>query len=345
MRWNDIHIAGLGTWLPQPRTVQSMMDLGLCGDTPPDAYGYESVLVAGTGPEDAPPEMAIRAAATAMKRAGVDAGDYALHLHGSTWFQGLDIWPAASYIAERTVGSSVRAFDIQQRCNIGVSGIEMAATFLRAGFPGSAAMLTTADRFDSPGVDRWNLRPGTVYGDGATALVLSATGGFATLRSTVTTADNFLEGRARGDEQFTTGSRAATHPVRLADREKTFNDASDESELMLRLARVMFGAMWGALEEAEIEIADVAYVALPSVGRSLSGYLLYDLLSVTEDRTTLPYGLRTGHIGAGDWIAGLDHLLESRSLQAGDHVLLMGGGAGYTQTAAVVRIDEVPEWC
>ena len=42
-------------------------------------------------------------------------------------------------------------------------------------------MLTTADRFGGPGANRWQLRHGNAYADGATATILSTEGGFARL--------------------------------------------------------------------------------------------------------------------------------------------------------------------
>jgi 3-oxoacyl-[acyl-carrier-protein] synthase III len=71
---------------------------------------------------------------------------------------------------------------------------------------------------------------------------------------------------------------------------------------------------------------------------------VHHLLGVSEEQTTWEYGRRTGHVGAGDWVLGLEHLLTGNELRAGDLVLLFGGGAGYTCTAAVVEILRVPAW-
>ena len=63
-----------------------------------------------------------------------------------------------------------------------------------------------------------------------------------------------------------------------------------------------------------------------------------------ESETTWEFARRSGHIGAGDWAAGLEDLLLTGQLTPGDHVMLYGGGAGYTITTAVLEILEIPAW-
>ncbi|MEU6285551.1 MULTISPECIES: ketoacyl-ACP synthase III family protein [unclassified Streptomyces] len=342
MRWDDMHVAAVGTWLPEPVQAADAVREGRYTKERYETFDYASVL---RSEDVAPPDMAVFAAETALKRSGVDPSEFSLLLHGSLWFQGLDIWPAASYIAQRTVGRHVPAMDVQQRCNIGVSGIELAAAHLTSGLRGgSAVMLTTADRWSGPAVNRWGLHDMSAYGDGGTAVVVSRRGGFARLLATATAADNSLEGLTRGDEPFRTASPAAGTPVDLTARSAAYAARHDEAELTMRIARTMLRAKKEALADAGLTTADLAKVVTPATGRRKGDHQVHHLLGVTEEQTTWSYGRTTGHVGGGDWAAGLAHLIDTRAVAPGDHVMLFGGGAGYTCTAAVLEITEVPQW-
>ncbi|TVZ80482.1 MULTISPECIES: ketoacyl-ACP synthase III family protein [unclassified Streptomyces] len=348
MRWNEIYVAGLGSWLPEPVAVSECVAAGECGQEWIDDFGYESVRIAREGegePWTAPPDMAVAAARTAHERSGLAKREYSLLLHGSTWYQGLDIWPAASYIAGHTVGTTVPALDVQQRCNVGISALDLAAAHLTAGYGnGSAVMVTTADRFGGPGADRWRLRHGNAYADGGTATVLSTRGGFARLVATATVADNGLEPMARGDEPFGPVSRAAERQVDLTARGDAHKAVSDETLTNIRFGKVMTEAKQAVLDDAGLGTDDIAYVVIPATGRIPGPFQIHHLLGVDESATTWEFARTSGHIGAGDWAAGLEHLLLTGALNPGDHVLLYGGGAGYTITTAVLEILCIPDW-
>src|SRR5262249_23479967 len=137
--------------------------------------GFESIAIA----EDiAAPDMAIRAAQAAVQRSGIPSEDFGLVLHAGFWFQGLEFWPAACYVANKSVGEHAYALDVQQQSLGGLACVRLAAAYLQSGFA-STALLTTADNFAPPAIDRWNTLRDTIFGDAGTALVLSTKTGFA----------------------------------------------------------------------------------------------------------------------------------------------------------------------
>jgi 3-oxoacyl-[acyl-carrier-protein] synthase-3 len=85
-------------------------------------------------------------------------------------------------------------------------------------------------------------------------------------------------------------------------------------------------------------------VVTAATGRFPDGFHFHSMLGVPEERTTWAFGRGTGHVGAGDWFVGLEHLCETGDLAPGDKVLLFGGGAGYTCTAAVIEVLRLPAW-
>jgi 3-oxoacyl-[acyl-carrier-protein] synthase-3 len=47
-----------------------------------------------------------------------------------------------------------------------------------------------------------------------------------------------------------------------------------------------------------------------------------------------------GHLGAGDQICGFNHLLETDRVRPGDRVMLLGVGAGFSWSCAVLEVLE-----
>src|SRR6516164_11703712 len=114
MRLDDLFVAGVSSWLP-PAVAVAVAD-GHYDPAEQAENKFLSITVAGN---EGPPEMAARAGQQALARSGVSPDDIALVLHASLWYQGVDFWPAASYIHQHVLGQGryVPAIDIQQMSN------------------------------------------------------------------------------------------------------------------------------------------------------------------------------------------------------------------------------------
>src|ERR1700743_3745999 len=66
MQFDNLFIAGCGTWLPEPMTVQAAQEAGLCDRKLIWRTQVASVCVAG---DESPPEMAALAAEPALRQA------------------------------------------------------------------------------------------------------------------------------------------------------------------------------------------------------------------------------------------------------------------------------------
>lgn len=112
MRWDALFIAGLGGDVPEPSPVQDAVAAGLLDAERFKTLGYSSICVDEV---TAPPDRAVAAARLAMGRADLIGRDLCMLLHGSLWFQGLDIWPAGSYIAAQAGARPVPCYDVAAR--------------------------------------------------------------------------------------------------------------------------------------------------------------------------------------------------------------------------------------
>ncbi|HWH01648.1 MAG TPA: ketoacyl-ACP synthase III family protein [Pilimelia sp.] len=332
----DIYLAGTGVWLPELSSVQAAVDAGLVGEGH-RGLGYESVAVADGM---AAPDLAVRAARTAVARAGIAGDDYGLVLHASLWFQGLDMWASASYVAHAAVGPEPVAFDVAQRSNGGLGALHLATAYLSAGFA-HTALVTTGDVFAPPGINRWGSQFYTIFGDAGTAVVLSTRGGFARIRATASLADNSLEPWGRGSTPFA-DAPGRELPVQVLRRAAEHAQRADAARSWERLEAIMLAVRDRVLDDAGVKLGEVSRAVLPFIHRGAGRSENYDALGFTEQQSLWGFGRTVGHLGAGDQIAGLDHLLATRAVRRGDLVLLFGVGVGFTVAATLIEIVADP---
>jgi 3-oxoacyl-[acyl-carrier-protein] synthase-3 len=339
VRWEEIYVSGVGVHLGEPYSSEEAVRAGEYDSVEFEANGIASARVATL----APPEMAVRAAELAVARSKIDPADFALVYHSSLWFQGVDMWPTASYVARFAVGQHVPAYDLLQQCNGAMAALELAAAQLGARQEPAAALLTTADRFNLPSIDRWRSESGIVYGDGATALVLSNRPSFARLVSTATCVDNTLEEVLRGGDFY--DSPKTSSPLRLTERIVSYMGGNGAiREAAARLAQTARAAVDQVLADAKTDFAGVRRIVIPAGGRAKMEWQVHQLLGIDEAKTSWEFGRRNGHLGAGDQFAGLDNLIAEGQVAPGDKVLLIGGGAGFSCTCAVIELIDQPAY-
>ncbi|RVU16049.1 3-oxoacyl-ACP synthase [Streptomyces antnestii] len=341
MRLEDVYIRGTSTRLPARIPLADAVAAGHCPPGTAAATGMESVAFS---PDESAAEMAAAAARTALARADTDGGDVDLLLHADTYHQGQDLWPVASYIQRETLGNTCQAVEIRQMSNGGLAALDLASAYLTAGHGHSDALITTADRFCAPGIDRWKTDPGTPYADGATSLVLSRRGGYARLVSLALHADAELEPLHRGDDPFTTAPFGHRIPVDFEAAKRAFVGRAGMSFAISRAHHGQQTVIKQALADAGSELAEADWVVLPHFGRRRLTSIYYKPFGIDPARTTWDYSRTVGHLGAGDQFAGLDHLTVSGRAQPGDRVVLVSVGAGYSWGCAVLDILERPDW-
>src|SRR4051794_1607721 len=125
-----LYLAGCAAWLPETsECAEAAVAAGRYDASEREASGYESVLVC----EDlAPPEMAARAAASALERSGHAPDALDLVVHASIYHQGHDFWSPASYVQDAVGAANAIAVNVNQMCNGGAAALELAAGYLLA---------------------------------------------------------------------------------------------------------------------------------------------------------------------------------------------------------------------
>lgn len=346
MRVRDVFLSGIGVHLPDTvESIDSAVTRGLFPADEVEARGYTGALVAGETP---PPEMALDAARDALKNGGVSPQDLAALLYAGVWHQGPDGWGPQYYLQRHLVGDELLAVEIRHGCNGTFSGIELAVGILRSAPENRAALVTASDNFGTRLFRRWDSgAQNSVMGDGAAAVVLTKDQGFASLLSVCTASYSELEEADRAGEPLfppgITEGRVLDYKTRYAAYGRKLLAENIGPELLVEHARRNTDCLNRALAEAEVTADDIKRVLIHNVGKGDAATYLNDL-GFPMEMSTWDYGAGIGHIGAGDHLISLHHLLRTGQLQPGDHVLLAGMSPGVTYKAAVVKILDVPSW-
>jgi 3-oxoacyl-[acyl-carrier-protein] synthase-3 len=343
VRVSDGYLAGLGAYVPPPVSARRAVERG---EYDADEYargGWTGAAVAGG---ISAPELAVRAARVALARSGLAPGDIDVVLHAGSYHQGPDGWSPAHYVQHHTVGGAAPAIGIQQSCNGMLAALELALCYLGA-VPGrSAALVTGADNFGAPLINRWRYGSGlasgraSILGDAGTAVVLSRRGGFARLLSIASASIPELEELYRGDEPLfppacTTGTELKLGQ-RMARHAETRPGVLVHAQRRLVETRTALARQ--ALDEAGVTAAQITRATHVFAGHD--GYVRQVLrpIGIPPERGLLEYGRAHGHLGVNDQVAGLTHLVDTGAVGPGDHVLMLSNGAGTGLACAVVRI-------
>ncbi len=338
MRYDDVYLLNTGVCLP-PRVpvAHAVAELG----APPELLrsGIGSVCVE---PSRSSAELAAEAARAAC--AGHPVDRLRAILHSYLWFKGADLWTAAQYIGHRVGADHCPGYDLTQVCNGGMAALELAAGMVRAN--GGSVLVTTGDRFAEPAFDRWGRGDGqdgpaptrapfSIAGDGGTAVLVGTSRGPVRLLATATAVDNSLEGEARG-RGFADGPSART-PDFSRRYAEYFEDEEAVARHFERMANAMGRAFSTVLADGGVKLGEVDwYVPAVLTHQEVKGLLAS--LRADVSASTWEFGSSTGHLGAGDQLAGLDHLLRSGAAKPGQRVLLMGSGTGFACTLALLEV-------
>lgn len=330
-----VYLAATATHLPPAVRSADAVAEGLLDRRSARRCDLESVCVSS---DESAPEMAASAARAALRRLGATAGSFELLLHANMYHQGREMWPAASYVQRRSIANRCPAVDVRQMSNGGMAAMHLARSYLAGRRDPALVLVTTGDRFAPPTFDRWNTDPGTIYGDGGTAAVLSNRTGFARFRSLAMVCDSELEQMHRGTGPFEDAASLGPRPMSLERRKDEFVAERGVQFALDRVERGQDEVVDRALDEAGVKLADVDWFVLPAFGRRRLDLGLLRRLDISPEQCTWEWSRRIGHLGAGDQIAGLDHLMTSGRAVSGQLCLLVGIGAGFSWSGAVLEI-------
>ncbi|MFI7601243.1 ketoacyl-ACP synthase III family protein [Actinoplanes sp. NPDC049681] len=350
MRIPQLYLAGLASYLPASVPTERAVAAGWYDEHEWRNSGWTGAAVAG---RISAPDMAVDVANLALARSGRDHAEIALLLHASVGDQGPDFWSPHHYVLRHTVGGSIPAVELRQGCNGALAALELAYGYLCAGAGRrTAALVTGADNFGVLRFDRWryasgaNTGRGSIMGDAATAAVLSIVDGFAKVRAMDSVSVPELEEMNRPEGPLFPPALTFDRPVDVAGRQlsfaRRFPEAAAAAKHAISAARTELGLR--TIAEAGITPADITRATHVFAGGESYVRSVLAPLGIDPARGMLDFGRALGHLSVNDHFAALTHLVATRQVAPGDHVLMISNGVGVSISAAVVEILSLPEW-
>lgn len=323
--------------------VETSSDAVAGGRTTPETaerYGYRALPVSDL----APVELSEQAAVACLARAGLPAGKLDRLLHAWTYYQGHEFWSPAHYLAARLGADRAVPLGIQQMCNGAMAAIDIGATMLIADPIIQWGLVTTGDRFADVGFDRWG-DLGVAYGDGATAVLVSRSpcGPAVRLLASATAAASELEGMHRGSAPFALAPGGAGLPIRPEQAKRQFRAVRPDADFGKVAREVVEELIGTVLSQADLRQDDPSVVAMmmPRLAENILADVYRPAASAACSAPIPDLGRDSGHLGAGDPVANLADFLRTGAdrLHIGQHIVLLGAGAGFTWSAAVVEVS------
>jgi 3-oxoacyl-[acyl-carrier-protein] synthase-3 len=337
----DTYLRSIGVYLPAVVSIETAIAEGRYPAGEAEYFRLRGAAVAGEIPA---PELALRAARHAFERSGgLPPGDLDLLLYTDVWHQGPEGWDPQYYLQQHLVGGDVLAVELRHGCCGLFSALQLTAGYLRP--DGGTALLVGADNHGTPLVDRWRMIEGTVMGDAGCALLITTDTGFAQVRSINVTVLPEAEAVNDGGVPMFPPDATAGRPLDFAARNREFRKRlleGDGAGVMLAIQKTLMELVDRTLKEAGITLSEVTRVAFPHGRRDDLEHRGLNWLGLTMAETTWEFGAGVGHLGVSDQFVALDHLLATGALAVGDHVLLIGLGAGTTMACAVLKILYIP---
>jgi 3-oxoacyl-(acyl-carrier-protein) synthase III len=309
-----VGILGTGSYLPEHEVTNEAL-VERVTDTTPEWITGKTLIEARrfAAPDEATSDLAIKAAAAALTRAGLNA-DRLDYLIVSTSTGDSPQPPTASLVQHALGAHRAAAFDINVVCAGFVFGLALANSLV-ASRPDAVVLVVAADVY-SRILDFDDRRTAILFGDGAGAAVVGAVpdpyglidvkaGGSRLPASAATVADgdHFFRMNGRGVRDFVL---AGVPPV-LAD----------------------------LLKRAGVDAADVDHFVPHQANGVMVGELV-DHAGLSGARTHLVLD-RFGNTGSASAAIALDVAARAGELKDGQLVLLAGFGGGMSVGAALLR--------
>lgn len=340
---NDLRIKTATSWFPPDHeTVEDALAAGKLEPSDAQKIGVSQLPVATRW---SAPEMAVAAARDAMGRAGWSPSRVGLVLHTWIYHQGHDMWSPPHFVANEVGNPEALAYGVQQGCNGGALGLQLAAIHLAADPGLGAALITTGDRFEPPGFRRWACDYGLGYGDAGTAVLLhhgDAEPDDYALVSMATATAAELELMLRHGDDFSAAPLTHNDYISLRRPKKSYMAEHGKEQFSQIAGRLIRKVIVDSVHDAGLRLDDprIKYIALPRLGVSVLDAIYTPVLDEVLKAEPLRFGEATGHLGCGDFLANLADLRDHASLEPGDFALVIGGGAAWTWACAVVQVPE-----
>lgn len=271
-------------------------------------------------------DLAAEAARAAISDAGLrpDDVDLLLVATGSPDM----LWPSTACITQRKVGLSCAAFDLSAACSGFVYGLTVVDALIASGQCGTV-LLVGADAL-SRHLDWTDRSTCVLFGDGAGAFVIQATGEESDIVASVIRAD----GQGGDLLKIAAGGNAIPPSIDAVEAGLQYISMNG-GEVYKFAVRATADAVRNVLGRANVSLDEITYVLLHQANQRITDAAA-DSLGLPKSK--VPGNIdKYGNTSTASIPLLADELYRAGDLRTGDILVLVGFGAGLTWGANVVR--------
>jgi len=323
-------IIGVGSYLPEKRLTNH--DLEKMVDTSDDwitsRTGIKERRIAAD--DESTSTLGIHAAQRALVNADVTNDSIDMLVVGTSSPD--MIMPSSACLIEEALGLSCPAHDVMAACAGFIYAFQSAVSAIESGR--ARTVLVVGAEALSKHIDFTDRSTCVLFGDGAGAVVLRASQEPGVLGIT-------LGADGSGSSHLMIPAGGSARPIDAAALESRSHLLQMNGNEVFRFAvRVIPKVTREALAQSNLDVDDLAWL-IPHQANQRILDTIANRLDMPHDRVVSNLE-KTGNTSTASIPLALDGLYTSGQLQPGDHVGLIGFGAGLTWGAAIVRWTKAP---
>jgi len=331
-----IGIESIGVYIPKERHTAEYIS-GQSG-TPVDIIKTKMGMLSKSvpGPDDHTVAMGVKAAKTAIERAGIDpAKDIEVAIWAGEVYAERPMQTYAIKFQNETGATSAWAFDVNQRCGTVVVAMILAKSLMQT--HGYRRVLIGSGYRNCDLIDYSNIRTRFMHD-------LAASGVAMILRNDYPH-NVVLEGSVISDGQFSedvyvpAGGTVMPASCETVEQRLHYLDVTDPEGLKERLDRLSMAnflkVVDESLEKSGYSRKDIDYLGLIRMKRSAFEYVANELGVHPYEQST--YFEEWGHMGQNDAIVSIEEGLKSNKIKDGDLVVLAAAGIGWSWNAMTIK--------
>jgi len=333
-----VHLTGLGTALPDETVggADIAERSGIPRDVVVEKMGIRRKHVCRNGDEQ-PSDLCVAAAEEALADADCDAEDLdAVRYHGSE-FKDYVVWSLAADVAERIGATDAYAAESYALCAGAPIAIRESAAQLEADAPERVLLVAASREEDLVDYDDPDTSFTFNFGSGASAMVLERDAPDRAL-ATVRESAALTDGSFSRDVVMPGGGTRHPPSHETVDADMHALRVPDHESMKERLGEVSLANFLDvadtALERSGLDRTDLDFAAVTHMKRSFHAYLCDELGLDGDDQYYLD---DYGHVQSVDQALATDEARSRGWLSAGDTVLFLAAGTGYTWAASVLE--------